>query len=280
MAKMRVDAHQHFWQVGRFPYPWMPPASSPLRADFLPSKLAPILQRNRFDGSVVVQAATSADETRWLLELASAHEFIRGVVGWADLTDPLLGDVLDEFQRHPKFKGVRHPAHDEPDLHWLLRQDVIAGLRELARRDLPFDLLLRPPHLPMLPKLADSVPGLRMVLDHIAKPLIAAQVVEPWAKDMEHAAAIPGMYAKLSGMITEAAADWKPADLKPYVVHVFGLFGPDRLMFGSDWPVCLPADTWKEVLAAFTQAIGPQAVPVRERLLGETACRFYRLTAR
>lgn len=275
---MRIDAHQHFWDVQRFGYPWMPQAESPLRRNFLPGQLEPILERSRFDGSVVVQAATLLEETRWLLDLASQYAFIRGVVGWVDLTDPRMGATLDELQLHPKFKGVRHPVHDEPDVAWLLRPNVLRGLGELARRAIPFDLLLRPEHLKIVPRLAERVPALRLAIDHIAKPPIAAQKMEGWAEDMETAARIPQIYCKLSGMITEAdPLGWKPEHLRPYVQHVFSLFGPGRLMFGSDWPVCLLAGSWKQVLAAFTQALGPQPVAVREKLLGVTAVKFYEL---
>ena len=276
---MRIDAHQHFWDIHRFQYPWMPPGESPLRRNYLPQQLEPVLKRNRFEGSVVVQANTILDETRWLLELASKHEFIRGVVGWVDLTDPRVGTVLDEFQRHPKFKGVRHLVHDEPDLNWLLRDDVIAGLRELARREIPYDLLLRPQHLKIVPGVAEKVPGLRMVVDHIAKPPIATGRLDGWAEDMATVAKIPNVYCKLSGMITEADhSGWKAEHLRPYVAYVLNVFSPERLMFGSDWPVCTLAGSWKEVLAAFTQVIGPQPIDVREKLLGETAERFYNLS--
>jgi len=275
---MRIDAHQHFWDIQRFQYPWMPAGESPLRRNFLPRDLEPILQRNRFDGSVVVQANVIRDETRWLLELASRHEFIRGVVGWVDLTDPRVGDVLDELQRHPKFKGVRHLVHDEPDANWLVREDVLRGLGELARRKIPYDLLLRPQHLPLVPRIAERVPELRMVIDHIAKPLIATQRMDGWSEDIVAAAKIPQVYCKLSGMITEDdPRGWKAEHLRPYVQHVLALFGPDRLMFGSDWPVCTLAGTWKEVLASFTQSIGPQPIEAREKLLGGAAARFYGL---
>lgn len=273
---MRIDAHQHFWDLTRFEYTWMPPEPSVLRQTFLPDRLARILTRNRFEGSVLVQANTLLAETHWLLDLASANEFIRAVVGWVDLTDPLLGSVLDELQKNPKFKGVRHPVHDEADDNWLMRADVLGGLAELARRGLPYDLLLRPRHLPLVPRIAERVPVLRMVIDHIAKPLIAAQVREPWARDMEAASQLPQVYCKLSGMITEAdPKSWRADHLRPYVNHVLRIFGPDRLMFGSDWPVCMLAGTWKEALAVFTQSIGAQPIEVRERLLGETAQRFY-----
>ena len=273
---MRIDAHQHFWDLSRFAYAWMPPEPSVLRQTFLPDRLARILTRNRFEGSVVVQANTLLAETQWLLELASANDFIRAVIGWVDLTDPMLGSVLDELQRNPKFKGVRHPVQDEADDQWLIRSDVLAGLAELARRGLPYDLLIRPRHLPLVPRIAERVPDLRMVIDHIAKPFIADGVLEPWARDMQAASELPQVCCKLSGMITEAEPKSGMADqLRPYVSHVMRIFGADRLMFGSDWPVCMLAGTWKEALAAFTQSIGAQPMEVREKLLGETARRFY-----
>jgi L-fuconolactonase len=275
---MRIDAHQHFWDIDRFEYTWMPAAPSVLRQTFPPDRLARILTRNRFEGSVLVQANTLLAETRWLLDLSEANDFIRAVVGWVDLTDPKLGAALDELQKRPKFKGVRHPVHDEADDNWLLRPDVLAGLAELARRGLPYDLLLRPQHLPLVPQIAERVPELRMVIDHIAKPRIAEQVLEPWAHDMEEAAKLPQVYCKLSGMITEAVWPSGKADqLRPYVSHVMRIFGPDRLMFGSDWPVCMLAGIWKEALAAFTQSIGVQPIGIREKLLGETAQKFYRI---
>lgn len=256
----------------------MPPGESILRRNYLPEDLAPILETHRFDGTVLVQANVTLDETWWLLDLAAASPIVRGVVAWVDLTDPAVGDTLDRCRKHPKFKGVRHIVHDEPDLRWLLRGDVVRGLRAVAERGIPYDLLLRPPHLPLIAELADRVPGLRMVIDHIAKPLIASHEMEPWARDIEAVSRIPGMHCKLSGMITEADhASWKADDLRPYVQHVLTLFGPDRLMFGSDWPVCRLAGSWKAVLAAFTQACGPLPNAEREKILGETAMRFYAL---
>jgi L-fuconolactonase len=281
---MRIDAHQHFWDLTKLTYSWMPEGDSMLRRNYLPAHLAPILQRHNFDGTVLVQANVVLEETWWLLELARQHELIRGVVAWVDLTDPEVGHVLDRCQQHEKFRGVRHIVHDEPDLRWLLRADVLSGLRELARRDIPYDLLLRPAHLALLPELADKVPGLRMVIDHIAKPPIATRdfghhTAEQWAAQMERAAEIPGMHCKISGMITEADHEnWTSEDLRPYVQHVLRIFGPERLMFGSDWPVCLLAGSWKKVLAAFTQACGPVPQTEREKMLGETAIRFYNLT--
>jgi L-fuconolactonase len=275
---MRIDSHQHFWDLERLNYSWMPPGETFLRRNYLPEDLWPILEENRFDGCVTVQANTVMEETWWLLELAERHEFILGVVAWVDLTGPDLPSVLNQLQKHPKFKGVRHLVHDEPDPRWLMRSDVLHGLRELAIRGIPYDLLLRPVQLPLVPALADEVPELRMVIDHIAKPSIATGRMDKWADDMRAAAAVPGLCCKLSGMITEADhANWTADHLRPYVQHVMSLFEPERLMFGSDWPVCKLAGGWKRVLAAFTQAIGAQSMEVREQLLGGTAKRFYGL---
>ena len=279
MERMRIDAHQHFWDMGRLVYPWMPPEPSPLRRNFLPADLALLLQTHNIDGTVAVQAHHSLEEARWLLSLAAEHDFIKGVVAWADLTSPQLGATLDELQRDRHFKGVRHLVHDESDPRWLLRTDVLGGLAELERRDIPYDLLLRPVHLPLIPVLAEKLPRLRMVIDHIAKPSIATKEFDNWAQMMEAVFPISNVYCKLSGMITEAAwHNWSPSDLRPYVSFVFQGFGPSRLMYGSDWPVCLLSGTYKQVFAALTQALGPQPLEIREQILGETATRFYRLT--
>ena len=199
-------------------------------------------------------------------------------MGWVDLTSVELGRNLDRLQRNSRFVGVRHPVHDEDDTRWLLRDDVVAGLSELAQRDIPYDLLLRPIHLPLVPMLAERVPRLRMAIDHLAKPYIADHLMEGWAEDLAETAKLPQVYCKLSGMITEASPQtWKSEDLAPYVKHAFRVFGPERCMFGSDWPVCKLAGSWKQVLAAFTQACGPLPESVRGWLIGETAAEFYRV---
>ncbi len=273
---MRIDAHQHFWDLSRLTYPWMPSEPSPLRRNYLPSDLKPILETHRFDGSVVVQAHHSLEEARWLLQLAAENDFVKGVVAWVDLTDSQVGKTLDDLQRDRHFKGVRHMVHDEHDPRWLLRPDVLRGLKELEHRGIPYDLLLRPVHLSVVPSLAEKLPALRMVIDHIAKPSISTGQFDDWARMMETVCKIPTLYCKLSGMITEAAwHKWSPSDLHPYVTFVLQGFGPGRVMFGSDWPVCLIAGTWKEVLAACTQAMGPQSVDARGQILGGTAMGFY-----
>ena len=275
---MRIDSHQHFWDLAAVDYFWMPKDHSVLSRNYLPADLWPIYERNLFDGSIVVQAAHNDAEADWLLGLAAAEERILGVVAWADLQSKGLGRRLDYLQKQRKFVGVRHIVHDEPDVQWLLRPAVMEGLRELARRGIPYDLLLKPPHIPVAIEAMNRVPDLRCVIDHIAKPDIALGQVEPWLEGMRTLAQIPTMHVKLSGMITEAAVPgWKSADLAPYVQHMLELFGPQRSMFGSDWPVCLLAGSWKEVLAAFTQAVGPMPQAERNELLGDTATRFYKL---
>ena len=275
---MRIDAHQHYWDIHRFNYFWMNDQTPTiLKQNFLPADLKPIYELNRIDGSVLVQASHTMEETWWSLELAESERSILGVVAWVDLTYPKLGDTLDKMQGYQFFKGVRHLVQDEPDNNWLLRADVIQGLRELAQRRIPFDLCIHPRHLPLIPGVAERVPNLRMVVDHIAKPFISKREMEPWAKDIAGVARIPQIYCKLSGVIGEAGPLWKASDLQPYLTHCFTEFGPTRCMFGSDWPVCLVAGTWKQVLAAFTQALGAREVGVREKLMGLTAQEFYAL---
>jgi L-fuconolactonase len=275
---MRIDSHQHYWNPDLIPYPWMPPAPSLLRRNYLPQDLEPILQANQFDGSIVVQAAQVPAEATWLLNLAAQHKSILGVVAWADLKDPKLGLTLDQLQKNPKFVGIRHIVHDEPDVQWILQPVVLQGLKELERRQIPYDLLIKPPHLPYTPRLLDALPNLPIVIDHIAKPYIKEGIFDGWAKDMERIAKHPKLFCKISGMITEADhKDWKPAQLTPYVQFILQQFGFDRLLFGSDWPVCLLAGSWKEVLAAFTQALGAQNADERAKILGQTAATFYKL---
>jgi L-fuconolactonase len=276
--EMIVDSHHHFWDVGKLDYPWMPPGEGVLRRNYLPADLAPILERNGVSRTVLVQANQSPEEAGFLLDLAEATDFVAGVVVWVDLTSPDVAKVLDELGRRPKLVGVRHQVHDEPDDAWLSRDDVVRGLRELGRRGLTYDLLLRPQHIKYVPALAERVPDLRLVVDHIAKPLIAGGVMEPWATDMASVAAIPGLYCKVSGMVTEADhSRWTADDLKPYVSHVVELFGYSRLMWGSDWPACLPAATYDQVLQAALDAVGPIPDDDSARLMGRNATDFYRL---
>jgi L-fuconolactonase len=256
----------------------MPKGDSVLGRNYLPNDLAPLLKRTLVSKTVVVQAQMTMAEADFLFELANNTDFIAGVVAWVDLTDSNVGAALDEMQKNEKFVGVRHQVHDEPDERWLLRKEVVRGLKELERRDLAYDLLLRPPHLKHIPELAEQVPDLRMVVDHIAKPLIAESVMEPWAEDIARVAEIPGMHCKVSGMATEAnPATWRK-EIEPYVTHVVECFGFDRLMWGSDWPVSLVVDIYDEVKHGANDAVGDIGHAEWSKLMGGNAIEFYKLS--
>jgi len=275
---MRIDAHHHFWQLDRFQYPWMTPGLEPLLRDFGPADLQSLLAAHAFQRSVLVQTISSVDETRWFLQLAEQHECIGGVVGWVDLTDPSLERTLDELAPHPKFVGVRHQVHDEPDDRWLVRDDVLHGLSQLAQRSIPYDLLLRPQHIPPAVEVAKTLPELSLVVDHIAKPAIARRGWDDWANPLAELAKYPNVTCKLSGMITEADwQHWQPSDLRPYVDHVLACFGPQRLMFGSDWPVCLLAGDYGRVVAALEENLAGLSDSEQAEVFGGTAARVYGL---
>ena len=273
-----VDSHQHFWELSRLEYSWMPEGESPLRRNFLPADLRPLIADAGVDRTVIVQAHQSMDETYWLLDLADETDFVAGVVAWVDLADPNVGATLDELMTRRYFCGVRHLWHDEADLGWVVRPDVIRGLEELAARGIAYDLLSRPPHLTYIPELLEKVPDLRTVVDHISKPLIAEGETEPWSTDLARVAEIPTVMCKVSGMVTEADHEsWTPDDLRPYVERVVELFGYDRLMFGSDWPVCTQAATYGQVSDAARDTLGPLSDSDRGAVFGGNAARFYRL---
>lgn len=272
-----VDSHHHFWEIDRFDYSWMP-EDSPLAVDYGPSDLEPLIKKAGVDYTVIVQAVSSPDEARWLLELADRHEFIAGVVGWVDLTDPRVGDTLEELQQSSLFKGVRHIWESEDDPGWIVNSGAIEGLKELVRRDLTFDFLAKPPNLPFIPKVMDQVPDLRAVVDHIAKPVIAEHLVEPWLSDMRKVASINGMHCKISGMVTEADHNnWSVDDIRPYVHHILGMYGTDRLMFGTDWPVCTLAAEYGSVADATREILVGLNPAAKDDVFGGVATRFYRL---
>ena len=272
-----IDSHHHFWEIDRFDYSWMP-EGSPLATDYGPEELKPLMANAGVDYTVIVQAVSSPDEARWLLELAEDNEFIAGVVGWVDLTDPEVGHTLDELQQSKCFVGVRHIWESEEDPGWIVNSGAINGLKELARRDLAFDFLAKPANLPYIPQVMDQVPDLRAVVDHIAKPLIADHVVEPWLTDLRKVASINGVHCKVSGMITEADhQNWTVDDLRPYVHHVLGMFGSDRLMFGTDWPVCTLAGCYEQVVDTAREILGSLSPAAKADVFGGTAARFYRL---
>ncbi len=273
-----VDSHHHFWDLERFDFEWMPPEPSVLRRSYLPRDPGPVLERNGVERTVVVQAHASVEEAEFLLALATGADFVAGVVAWVDLSSPNVGASLDRLGRMGPLVGIRHVVETDPDEAWLSRDASTRGLREVARRGLAYDLLVRPQHLKHVPRLAERVPELRMVVDHIAKPLIASGEIEPWASDIAAVAAIPGVYCKVSGMVTEADhSGWTVDDLRPYVAHVVERFGFGRLMWGSDWPVCLLASNYEDVRLAAIDSLGPMTNEDRDGVLGRNAAAFYRL---
>ena len=273
-----IDSHHHFWDLTRLDYVWMPLGPSVVRQNYLPPELRPEIEAVGIGRTVVVQAHQSLDEAKFLLDIAKRTDFVAGVVAWVDVQSPNVGDDLDLLMREGGLVGVRHQVEDDPDDDWLIAEETIRGLREIAARGLAYDVLVRPRHMKHVPTVGEQVPNLRMVIDHIAKPMIADAIVEPWATDMTKIASIPGVYCKVSGMVTEANHhNWKVEDLRPYVAHVREQFGMDRLMFGSDWPVCLLASSYGRVLEAALEAMGAMTQDEHSLFLGGNARRFYRL---
>lgn len=269
---MITDSHQHFWQVGSFDYPWMSRNLGVLYRDYLPEDLAPILRQNGIEKTVLVQASNSIEETRWLLELADANPFIAGVVGWVNLTE------FEELCAHPKFKGVRHLVESEPNDDWLIQPSVLSGLKKLSAGGCTYDLLVHTRHLKYVPQVAEHCPELRLVVDHLAKPPIARSEINEWSEAMKLVAAFPNIHCKLSGLVTEANwASWQTDDLRPYVDVALKLFGPDRMMFGSDYPVCLLAASYDRVLESFQELLKDLSDNDREKIFSTNAQRFYRL---
>jgi L-fuconolactonase len=249
-----------------------------LRRDFMPQDLKPLLQILGFDGCVTVQVQQNIDETRWLLELADRHDSIRGVVGWVDLRSPQLRSQLDHFAGHPKFVGVRHIVQDEPDDRFMLRDDFRRGIAQLAAFGLTYDVLVYPRQLPAAITLVEEFPGQPFVLDHIAKPPIAEGRLAPWESDLRRLARLPNICCKLSGMVTEANwKAWQPGDFHRYLDVVFEAFGPDRLMIGSDWPVCTLSADYAAAMRIVLDYISQLPPAAQDGILGENCARFYGL---
>jgi L-fuconolactonase len=277
---MTVDAHHHVWDLSVRDQDWIP-QDSPLRRDFGVTDLAPQARAAGVDRTVLVQTVTVAEETPEFLELAASHELIAGVVGWTDLTRPNVADELARLReltggRH--LKGIRHQVQGEPDPEWLLRPDVLRGLAAVADAGLVYDLIVLAHQLPACAKAAAALPQLTFVLDHLGKPPIASGAREPWASDLRALAALPNTTAKLSGLVTEAdPASWSIDDLRPYAETALDAFGPDRLMFGSDWPVCTDRASYGEVLSATRELTAGLSPTEHAQLFETTATRVYGL---
>jgi L-fuconolactonase len=274
---VRIDAHQHFWKIGMFQAAWLEqPSHRAIYRDFLPADLVPHLRATGIDRTVFVQTQHDLAENRWVLGLADQNDFIAGVVGWIDLASPDCERQLVEFRLHPKACGIRHVTHDEPDVNFIVRPDVLRGLKILEKHRVPFDLLFFVEHLPHASAVADHCPELPLVIDHLAKPRIKARSISDWEPAFRAAAKRPNVFCKLSGMVTEADwKNWKPTDLKPYIDIALDCFGPERLMFGTDWPVCELAGTHEQVHGAMTDMLANLTPTEQSRIFGGTAREFY-----
>lgn len=276
---VRIDAHQHFWNYDAQQYPWIQP-KWPIRRSFLPPDLKPLLDAQMIDACVAVQARQTFEETIWLLDLAKKYPFIAGVVGWINLladSPKAIAFQLDRIER-PKLVGVRHVLQDESDDRFMLRPDFLTGIATLREFDLAYDILIFPKQLPAAIELVRKFPEQKFVLDHIAKPIIRGGLIEPWSAQIKEFAKSPNVYCKISGMVTEARwHDWKPSDFRPYLDIVWNAFGDDRLMFGSDWPVCLLSGDYAQVASVVTDYLSQFPDAIREKVLGANAIRFYKL---
>ncbi len=275
---LRIDAHQHFWIYNDREFAWLDESMAALRRNFLPADLQPELTANGFHGSVVVQTCQTLDETRWLLELSEKNSSVLGVVGWADLCSPEIALQLRDLAANPKLIGLRHIVQSEPDDRFLLRPEFCRGIAALEQFDLAYDILIYAKHLPVAIEFVKKFPRQRFVLDHMAKPQIKAKEIDLWVDGIRRLSAFPNVFCKMSGLVTEADWHrWTPGDITPYLDVAFDSFGPDRLMIGSDWPVCLVAASYAQATGLVKDYILKRAPDRASDVLGGNAQRFWRL---
>lgn len=274
---MKIDAHQHFWDPKRGDYGWMTPDLEPLYRSFGPDDLKPLIDKAGIDATVLVQAAPTVAETEYILTLADATTFVKGVFGWVDFESDEAPDQIAKFAAHPAFVGLRPMIQDIDDPDWMLRDDLTPAFRALQDHDLTFEALTLPRHLPFLRRLLDRHAGLQVVIDHASKPQIVTGEIREWARDISVLARGATAFCKMSGLVTEARANWQINDLRPYVDVLLSEFGPDLLIWGSDWPVCALAcsyEAWVEATAAHLSGLSPDD---RAAILGGNALRAYNL---
>ncbi len=272
-----IDAHQYFWNIRRFKYPWMKCAPRLLQRDFFPDDIRPELEKTGVESTIIIQAqpTLALEQTCWLLELAEAEDFIDGVVGWVDPADPNVDQFLTMIDTRPLLRGVCYLVQNQKDSDWQVREDVIEGLAAVAKHGLTYDFLL-PRQIGHLPVLAQRVPDLKIVIDHVARPPIKKGSMEQWFAGLKAAASFPNVYCKLSGLITAADwRNWKADDLRPCVEKAIELFGPERLMSGSDWPFCLLAGSYERVYEALATTLDQLSESERECVYSKTARSFY-----
>ena len=274
----RIDAHHHLWRYNKIEYDWIGPGMDAIARDFAPPDLRREMSACGIDGSVAVQARQSVEETEWLLDVAENSEFIRGVVGWAPIASRGLLGITERWGGRKKLKGLRHIIQGESDDEFILREDFNAGIAALAGTGLVYDILIYEKHLPAAVTFVDRHPNQVFVLDHIGKPRIKERVWEPWRGNLLELGKRGNVYCKLSGMVTEADwKNWTVADLRPYVEVVLGAFGPDRLVFGSDWPVCLLASSYRDWFETAQQFLAMLSTPEKDLVFGGVAAKVYSL---
>jgi L-fuconolactonase len=283
MAPLRVDAHQHFWNLDLVDYPWLTSDLAPIRRTFEPPELEPQLRAAGIDYTVLVQAANSYADTDYMLRHADRYSWIGAVVGWVPLLEPAEAErALTRYRDHPAFRGVRHLIHDEPDPDWIVQERVLEGLGVLAAAGVSFDYVaVFPRHLEHIPTVLERVPNLRIIIDHLAKPPLGTDRMEQWARELATAAQYPMVYAKLSGLNTVADWEtWSADDIKPAIDRAIDIFGIDRLMFGSDWPFGTLAGDYAKVWAETNRALAGRSEAELDRLLGGTATEVYNIQQR
>ena len=273
---MTIDSHQHFWRTDRGDYGWLTPKLERLYRDFLPDDLFPDLIAAQVEGTILVQAAPTSAETEYLLTLADQHAFIKGVVGWVDFASAEAPGQIRALAQHPKLVGLRPMIQDIEDVNWMLAEHLTPAFDALIEQDLTFEALVLPHHLANLHRLVQRHPTMRVVIDHAAKPEIRNQLFTEWANDMTLLAQSSSVYCKVSGLVTEAGNDWTEADLAPYIGLLVDVFGSQRLIWGSDWPVCLNAASYSQ-WHLIAQQLLPNNAPAQQAIFGGNALRAYDL---
>ena len=275
---MIIDSHHHFWKYDPVEYDWIDDSMKVIRKDFLPENLKTTIQASGVDGVISVQARQSVEETDWLIGMAHQNEFIKGVVGWLPLVQDDVEDYLEKYADEEKLKGVRHVIQGEPDPEFMLRKDFNHGISLLKKYSLVYDILIVERQLPNTIRFVDQHPGQSFVLDHIAKPLIVRNELSPWKENIQELAKRENVNCKISGMVTEADYQkWTPSQLLPYFEVILDAFGPERLLFGSDWPVCLVASTYTNWVNLVRKNITSFTDTEQAKIMGENALRLYQL---
>lgn len=275
---LKIDAHNHYWRYNPQDYSWIDDDMTILKRDFSPKELKPSMERYDIDGLVAVQACQDHEDNDFLLQQSMLHPSVKGVVGWVNLSAEDVAEHLESYAGFPKFVGIRHMVQSEPDENFLLREDFRRGVALLKSYDLAYDILISHAQLPDAIKFVELFPDQKFVLDHIAKPPIKAGIIDPWRENVRNLAKNPQVLCKLSGLVTEADwKEWKVSDIKPYLDVVFDAFGPERLMFGSDWPVCLLAADYDQVYKIISDYIAQFRKEDQEKIMGINAIKFYDL---